>query len=80
MMNTGAAQYRAQQTGDAAAIVARHSELVRRIAHHLAARLPSSVEIDDLIQVVRQKLARTDLELHDEHDVPEHHDRVDPPA
>ena len=50
MMNTGAAQYRAQQTGDAAAIVARHSELVRRIAHHLAARLPSSVEIDDLIQ------------------------------
>ena len=50
MMNTGAAQYRAQQTGDAAAIVARHAELVRRIAHHLAARLPASVEIDDLIQ------------------------------
>lgn len=49
-MNQGAAQYRAQQNGDAAAIVARHSELVRRIAHHLAARLPSSVEIDDLIQ------------------------------
>ncbi|MFN7136317.1 MAG: RNA polymerase sigma factor FliA [Thermomonas sp.] len=49
-MNTGAAQYRAQQNGDAAAIVARHSELVRRIAHHLAARLPSSVEVDDLIQ------------------------------
>ncbi|TCT23253.1 RNA polymerase sigma factor FliA [Thermomonas haemolytica] len=49
-MNTKAAQYRAQQNGDAAAIVARHSELVRRIAHHLAARLPSSVEVDDLIQ------------------------------
>ncbi len=49
-MNTGAAQYRAQQNGDAAAIVGRHSELVRRIAHHLAARLPSNVEIDDLIQ------------------------------
>jgi RNA polymerase sigma factor for flagellar operon FliA len=50
MINAGAAQYRAQQTGDAAAIVGRHAELVRRIAHHLAARLPSSVEIDDLIQ------------------------------
>ncbi|WP_240125309.1 RNA polymerase sigma factor FliA [Thermomonas alba] len=49
-MNTAAAHYRSQQNGDAAAIVARHSELVRRIAHHLAARLPSSVEIDDLIQ------------------------------
>jgi len=28
----------------------RHAELVRRIAHHLAARLPACVEIDDLIQ------------------------------
>jgi RNA polymerase sigma factor for flagellar operon FliA len=27
-----------------------HRELVRRIAHHLAARLPPSVDIDDLIQ------------------------------
>ena len=35
---------------DATAIVTRHGELVRRIAHHLAARLPSSVEVDDLIQ------------------------------
>jgi len=49
-MNTGVAHYRAQQQGDIAAIVTRHSELVRRIAHHLVARLPSSVEIDDLIQ------------------------------
>ncbi len=30
--------------------VARHADLVRRIAHHLAARLPPSVEVDDLIQ------------------------------
>src|SRR5690606_7915068 len=30
--------------------VLEHSELVRRIAHHLAARLPASVEVDDLIQ------------------------------
>lgn len=47
---TAAAQYRAHQNGSAHDIVERHGELVRRIAHHLAARLPSSVEIDDLIQ------------------------------
>ena len=35
---------------DATAIVVKHGELVRRIAHHLAARLPASVEVDDLIQ------------------------------
>ncbi len=33
-----------------AQLVQRYAELVKRIAHHLAARLPSSVEIDDLIQ------------------------------
>ncbi|RPE80847.1 RNA polymerase sigma factor FliA [Vulcaniibacterium tengchongense] len=44
------AQYRATQNGSATDIVERHGELVRRIAHHLAARLPASVEIDDLIQ------------------------------
>lgn len=53
-MNTAAAAYRsnqsASQTSDAALIVERHGELVRRIAHHLAARLPASVEVDDLIQ------------------------------
>lgn len=31
-------------------LVLRHADLVKRIAHHLAARLPSSVEVDDLIQ------------------------------
>lgn len=31
-------------------VVARHSELVRRVAYHLAARLPASVEVDDLVQ------------------------------
>ena len=35
---------------DERALVQKHAELVRRIAHHLAARLPASVEIDDLIQ------------------------------
>lgn len=50
MSAVATAQYRAHQHGSAADIVERHGELVRRIAYHLAARLPSSVEIDDLIQ------------------------------
>lgn len=33
-----------------AELVRAHTELVKRIAHHLAARLPSSVDVDDLIQ------------------------------
>lgn len=50
-MNASAtAHYRANQHGSTNEIVERHGELVRRIAHHLAARLPASVEIDDLIQ------------------------------
>ncbi len=36
--------------GSANALVARHAELVKRIAYHLAGRLPTSVEVDDLIQ------------------------------
>ncbi len=35
---------------EAEALVARHAELVKRIAYHLAARLPASVEVADLIQ------------------------------
>lgn len=31
-------------------LVATHVDLVRRIAHHLAARLPASVQIEDLMQ------------------------------
>lgn len=31
-------------------LIARHGELVKRIAYHMAARLPSSVEVSDLIQ------------------------------
>jgi RNA polymerase sigma factor for flagellar operon FliA len=38
------------ETPDAAALVTRHAELVKRIAYHLAGRLPPSVEIDDLMQ------------------------------
>lgn len=35
---------------DQDALVKQHAELVRRIAYHLVAKLPSSVEVDDLIQ------------------------------
>jgi len=49
-MNSPVAQYRAVQRSASAEVVERHTELVRRIAHHLAARLPSSVEVDDLVQ------------------------------
>ncbi len=31
-------------------LVLKHAELVKRIAYHLAGRLPASVEVDDLIQ------------------------------
>jgi RNA polymerase sigma factor for flagellar operon FliA len=36
--------------GSATTLVARHAELVKRIAYHLAGRLPPSVEVNDLIQ------------------------------
>jgi RNA polymerase sigma factor for flagellar operon FliA len=32
------------------ALIARHAELVKRIAYHLVGRLPPSVEVNDLIQ------------------------------
>jgi len=46
----GAAQYKEVQRASATDVITQHSDLVRRIAHHLAARLPASVEVDDLIQ------------------------------
>lgn len=36
--------------GSEAALVQQHAELVKRIAFHVAARLPSSVDVEDLIQ------------------------------
>lgn len=48
-MNAPAAYREAARAG-AGELIGRHSELVRRIAHHLAARLPPNVEVDDLIQ------------------------------
>lgn len=41
--------YPARQPNDARTVEA-HLDLVRRIAHHLMARLPPSVQVDDLIQ------------------------------
>ncbi len=50
-MSAAARHYQAvQRTAAAPDPVVQHAELVRRIAHHLAARLPASVEIDDLVQ------------------------------
>ncbi|MGM0594818.1 MAG: RNA polymerase sigma factor FliA, partial [Pseudomonadota bacterium] len=42
--------YSAQGQPDKDALVTRHAPLVKRIAHHLMGRLPSSVMVDDLIQ------------------------------
>src|SRR5687767_13757332 len=48
---SGVSAYRAQAAASATdALVMRHAELVKRIAYHLAGRLPASVEVADLIQ------------------------------
>ncbi|MFC3095032.1 RNA polymerase sigma factor FliA [Alteromonas sediminis] len=39
-----------QQQADKTQLVEQHAPLVKRIAHHLMARLPASVLVDDLIQ------------------------------
>ena len=40
----------AKPRSEADALVARHAELVKRIAYHLAGRLPPQVDVDDLVQ------------------------------
>jgi RNA polymerase sigma factor for flagellar operon FliA len=47
-MTTGAAAYR--NTASREEIVERYGYLVKRIAHHLIARLPDTVQFDDLLQ------------------------------
>ena len=42
--------YTASGTIDVSARVAEYAPLVRRMAHHLAAKLPASVQIDDMVQ------------------------------
>lgn len=40
----------ARPRSDADALITRHAELVKRIAYHLAGRLPPQVEVEDLVQ------------------------------
>jgi len=50
-MNQGVRAYaQLQPTQDLDALVRKHADLVKRIAYHLAGRLPPQVEIADLIQ------------------------------
>jgi RNA polymerase sigma factor for flagellar operon FliA len=49
-MNQVSAYSAVAGSGSSDALVVRHAELVKRIAYHLAGRLPPSVEVDDLIQ------------------------------
>lgn len=49
-MNRAGATAEAAPAIDAEALVVRHAELVKRIAYHLAGRLPSQVDVDDLVQ------------------------------
>jgi RNA polymerase sigma factor FliA len=50
-MNTGARAYaNAQPAPDMDALVRKHADLVKRIAYHLAGRLPPQVEVEDLMQ------------------------------
>ncbi len=50
-MNTGARAYAsAQPAPDMDALVRKHADLVKRIAYHLAGRLPPQVEVADLMQ------------------------------
>ena len=47
---SGVSAYKARRPNETDAMVMRHAELVKRIAYHLAGRLPASVEVSDLIQ------------------------------
>lgn len=47
---SGVAKYAAIQSGDSDALLKLHAPLVKRIAYHLIARLPASVQVDDLMQ------------------------------
>lgn len=49
--------YTAKGQLDRDALLRQHAPLVRRIAHHMIAKLPPNVELDDLIQVGMMGLA-----------------------
>lgn len=48
-------------------LVLKHAGLVKRIAYHLAARLPSSVDVDDLIQAGMIGLLEAGRQYSDQH-------------
>lgn len=49
-MSAGYAMYSQVQDNDRDQLVTEHVVLVKRIAHHIANRLPSNIQVDDLIQ------------------------------
>jgi RNA polymerase sigma factor for flagellar operon FliA len=49
-MNAASAYGAHRGASEADELIMQHAELVKRIAYHLAGRLPPSVEVDDLIQ------------------------------
>ncbi|HKT72903.1 MAG TPA: RNA polymerase sigma factor FliA [Steroidobacteraceae bacterium] len=49
-MNAASAYGANRAASSADRLILQHAELVKRIAYHLAGRLPPSVEVDDLIQ------------------------------
>jgi RNA polymerase sigma factor for flagellar operon FliA len=49
------------------ALVAEHMDLVRRIAHHLIARLPAKVQIEDLMQAGAMGLLEASRKYDDSH-------------
>jgi RNA polymerase sigma factor for flagellar operon FliA len=50
MSAVGAYQSAGVERSEGEALVLQHAPLVKRIAYHLAGRLPASVDVDDLIQ------------------------------
>jgi RNA polymerase sigma factor for flagellar operon FliA len=46
----GASLYQQVQSDSMSEVVVSHAPLVKRIAHHLLMRMPSSVQLDDLVQ------------------------------
>lgn len=48
--SSGASLYQQVQSDSMSEVVVSHAPLVKRIAHHLLMRMPSSVQLDDLVQ------------------------------
>ncbi|MET0280579.1 MAG: RNA polymerase sigma factor FliA [Steroidobacteraceae bacterium] len=65
MSQVGAYSAIAARRSPAHALVERHADLVRRIAYHLAGRLPPSVDVEDLIQAGMIGLLEAATNFHD---------------